>query len=106
MPGRVYDKQNRWRSKIIAFRVSPGENEQLNKLVRLSGMTKQDYIITRLLKKDFVIMKNPKVYKALKDTLVETRDSLKELTDKCEMPDEDTKEIIKVMTSVIGDLKG
>ena len=38
------DNHNRWRSKTIAFRVSPEENEQIEIAVRLSGLTKQDYI--------------------------------------------------------------
>ena len=43
------DNHNRWRSKTIAFRVSPEENEQIEIAVRLSGLTKQDYITRRLL---------------------------------------------------------
>ena len=42
------DEHNRWRNKTIAFRVSPEENEQLERCVRLSGLTKQDYILHRL----------------------------------------------------------
>lgn len=106
MTEKVYDQQGRWRNKIVAFRISPGENEQLNKLVKISGQTKQDYIITRLLEKEFVVMKNPRVYKGLKDLLAETRDKLNELIEKSEMPDEDTKEIIRIMTEIIGDMKG
>ena len=106
MTEKIYDQQGRWRNKIVAFRISPGENEQLNRLVKISGQTKQDYIITRLLEKEFVVMKNPRVYKGLKELLSETRDKMNELVEKSEMPDEDTKEIIRIMTEVIGDMKG
>lgn len=106
MTERVYDQQGRWRNKIVAFRISPGENEQLNRLVKISGQTKQDYIITRLLEKEFVVMKNPRVYKGLRDQLTEVRDKLDELIKKSEMPDKDTKEIIRIMTEVIGNMKG
>lgn len=106
MTEKVYDQQGRWRNKIVAFRISHGENEQLNRLVKISGQTKQDYIITRLLETEFVVMKNPRVYKGLKELLAETRDKLNELVEKSEMPDEDTKEIIRIMTKVIGDMKG
>ena len=41
--------------------MSPEENEHLNHLVQLSGMTKQDYIITRLLQKEIVVHGNPRV---------------------------------------------
>ncbi len=45
---KALDRQGRWRSKTVAFRVSPEENNQLEMKVRLSGMTKQDYIVSRL----------------------------------------------------------
>ena len=63
------DNHNRWRSKTIAFRVSPEENEQIEIAVRLSGLTKQDYITRRLLNRDIVVQGNPRVYKALRDQL-------------------------------------
>mgnify|MGYP002508753381 CR=1 FL=1 len=45
------------------IRVSPEENEQLEIAVRLSGLTKQDYITRRLLNRDIVVQGNPRVYK-------------------------------------------
>ena len=45
MSAKNRDRCNRWRSKTVSFRVSLEENEQLNTFVKLSGMTKQDYII-------------------------------------------------------------
>ena len=53
----------------MAFRVSPEEDEQIEAAVRLSGLTKQDYITRRLLCRDVVVQGNPKVYKALRDQL-------------------------------------
>ena len=63
------DNHNRWRNKTVAFRVSPEEDEQLEIAVRLSGLTKQDYITRRLLNRDIVVQGNPRVYKALRDQL-------------------------------------
>ena len=57
------------RNVAVAFRVSPEENEQLEIAVRLSGLTKQDYITRRLLNRDIVVQGNPRVYKALRDQL-------------------------------------
>ena len=51
---RNVDKKGRWRSVTVAFRVSPEENEDLNTRVRLSGLTKQDYIIRRLQEREAV----------------------------------------------------
>ena len=61
------DNKNRWRNKTVAFRVSPEEDEQIEAAVRLSGLTKQDYITKRLLCRDVVVQGNPRVYKALRD---------------------------------------
>jgi len=66
---KVYDGQGRWRNKTVAFRISPEEDEQLETAVRLSGLTKQDYIIRRLLCRDVVVQGNPRVYKALRNEL-------------------------------------
>ena len=63
------DNKNRWRNKTVAFRVSPEEDEQIETAVRLSGLTKQDYITRRLLCRDVVVQGNPRVYKALRNEL-------------------------------------
>ena len=61
------DSKNRWRNKSVAFRMSPSEAEQLNNYARLSGLTKQEYLINRSLQKDIIVNGNPRVYKALRD---------------------------------------
>ena len=49
------DNKNRWRNKTVAFRVSPDEDREIETAVRLSGLTKQDYITRRLLCRDVVV---------------------------------------------------
>jgi len=66
---KVYDGKGRWRNKTVAFRISPEEDEQLETAVRLSGLTKQDYIIRRLQDREVVVQGNPRVYKALRNEL-------------------------------------
>ncbi len=66
---KVYDGKGRWRNKTVAFRISPEEDEQLETAVRLSGLTKQDYIIRRLQSREVVVQSNPRVYKALRNEL-------------------------------------
>ena len=61
MSAKNLDNHNRWRNKTVAFRVSPEEDEQLEIAVRLSGLTKQDYITRRLLNRDIVVQGNPRV---------------------------------------------
>mgnify|MGYP000012516806 CR=1 FL=1 len=69
MSKQNYDNHNRWRNKTVAFRVSAEEDLHLEALVKLTGLTKQDYIIRRLLERDVVVQGNPRVYKALRDQL-------------------------------------
>ena len=73
------DERNRWRNKTVAFRVSPEEDEQLEAAVRLSGLTKQDYIIRRLQEKEIVVVGNPRVYKALKNELEKVLEQLERI---------------------------
>lgn len=73
------DNKNRWRNKTVAFRVSPEEDEQIEIAVRLSGLTKQDYITRRLLCRDVVVQGNPRVYKALRDQLATVLEELRRI---------------------------
>ena len=79
MSVKVLDRQGRWRNKIVAFRVSPEEDEQLEIAVRLSGLTKQDYIVRRLQEKEIVMVGNPRVYKALKNELEKVLEQLERI---------------------------
>ena len=73
------DKHNRWRNKTVAFRVSPEEDAQIETFVKLSVLTKQDYITRRLTGKDVVVQGNPRVYKALRDQLAAVLDELRRI---------------------------
>lgn len=69
MSAKVLDSKGRFRGKIVSFRCSEEENAALDVAVQLSGLTKQDYIISRVLNRDIIVQPNPRVYKALKDRL-------------------------------------
>ena len=79
MSKKNYDNHNRWRNKTVAFRVSAEEDLQLETLVKLTGLTKQDYITRQLLERDVVVQGNPKVYKALRDQLSAVLDELRRI---------------------------
>ena len=79
MSAKNLDNHNRWRNKTVAFRVSPEEDEQIETAVRLSGLTKQDYITRRLLCRDVVVQGNPRVYKALRNELAAVLDELRRI---------------------------
>lgn len=65
------DDKNRWRNKMIAFRMSPEEAEQMDKRISLSGLSKQEYLIKRVLQEEIIVHGNPRVYKALRNRLSE-----------------------------------
>ena len=93
---KVYDGQGRWRNKTVAFRISPEEDGQLETAVRLSGLTKQDYITRRLLCRDVVVQGNPRVYKALRDRFAAVLGELRRIEAGAGVDDEllDTIELI------------
>lgn len=98
------DEHNRWRNKTIAFRVSPEENEQLEAFVKLSGLTKQEYLTRRMLLKDIVVQGNPRVFKALRDQLSAVLTELRRIEDGQGMDDE-LLEVIAMIASVMGGMK-
>ena len=73
------DRHNRWRNKTVAFRVSPDEDREIETAVRLSGLTKQDYITRRLLCRDVVVQGNPRAYKALRNALAAVLEELERI---------------------------
>jgi len=79
MSAKNMDNHNRWRSKTVAFRVSPEEDEQIEIAVKLTGLTKQDYITRRLLDREVVVQGNPRVYKALRDQLAAVLEQLQRI---------------------------
>lgn len=79
MSKKNLDPYQRWRNVTVSFRVSPEEDQLLETFVKLSGMTKQDYITSRLLCKDVVVQGNPRVYKALRDKYEEVLVELKRI---------------------------
>jgi len=98
------DNKNRWRNKTVAFRVSPEEDAQIETAVRLSGLTKQDYIIRRLMCRDVVVQGNPRVYKALRDQLAAVLAELLRIASG-EQIDDDLLDTIQLITTTMDGLK-
>ena len=76
MSAKNLDHQGRWRSLTVAFRVSPEEDALIESAVRVSGLTKQDYITRKLTDRSVIVQGNPKVYRGL---LLEMSSLLEEL---------------------------
>lgn len=105
MSKKSLDKRGRWRNKVVAFRVSPEEDERIETAVRLAGLTKQEYIIRRLQERDIVVQGNPRVYKALKHELSVIRSELVRIQ-AGQAIDPDLQETIRLVTLTLNEMKG
>ena len=99
----IVDYKGRRRSKTIAFRVSPEEDEVINALVAASGMTKQDYITSRLECRDINVSPNVRVYRMLRDQMKSVYVELRRLRS-ADGIDERLIELMQVLTRVFVDL--
>ena len=102
---RIMDAQGRWRGKTVAFRVSPEEDAQLEAAVRLSGLTKQDYIMRRLQCRDVVVQGNPRVYKALRNELAAVLVELQRISAGDPVND-DLLDTIDMIAAIMDGMKG
>jgi flagellar biosynthesis regulator FlbT len=76
----------------------------LDNLVALSGLTKQDYIIKRLLCKDVVVVGNTRIYKALKNHIEQLCIELQRLTNGNEI-DDVTTSTIQFISQILKNMK-
>ena len=104
MSAKNLDTHNRWRNKTVAFRVSPDEDREIETAVRLSGLTKQDYITRRLLCRDVVVQGNPRVYKALRDELATVLAELWRIRDGANV-DSELLDTIRMIAAIMGGMK-
>ena len=103
MSSKNRDEHNRWRSKTVAFRVSP-EDAQIERYVQLSGLTKQDYITRRLTHKDVVVQGNPRVFKALRNQLADVLSELQRIEAGSAVNDE-LLDLIEMIADILGGMK-
>lgn len=104
MSKKNLDKHNRWRNVTVAFRVSPEEDELIEKLVRVSGLTKQDYIIHCLQSKTIEVRGNPRVYKALRNQFAEVLEELKRV-EAGHAINPELLELIRFMSEIMAGMK-
>lgn len=67
----IKDKHGRRRSKTIAFRVSPEEDYEIGIMVAASGMTKQDFITSKLEDRTLIVRPSARVFKLLQPFLLD-----------------------------------
>ena len=82
------DAKGRWRNKTTSFMMSPEEREDLDTRVRLSGLTKQEYMVRRILERDVVVQPSSRIFKALRDQMTEILEELKRIESGASVDDE------------------
>ncbi|WP_281702814.1 plasmid mobilization protein [Cryptobacterium curtum] len=105
MSAKNLDRQGRLRSKCIGFRMSEQEAKRLDALVAVSGMSKQDYIISKLLDREAVVKPNSRVRKALREQLEDVARELSRLT-RIDEAEPETLEMAKHLLDVCESLAG
>ena len=95
------DNKGRWRTKTIAFRLSPEEAVELDDRVKLCGArTKQDYIIESVLYQRVVAKGTPQMFVQFKKDLLHIEKELIRLQSLDEM-DEELLTPIRTMLEII-----
>lgn len=100
MSHKNLDDRGRFRSRTIAFRVSPEEGDLIDAAVRLSGLTKQDYIVRKLTDRSVTVTGNPKVYKALRNELIDVLNELRRIVNTTTV-DPDLADLIRLIASLL-----
>ena len=104
MSAKNRDEHNRWRNVTVAFRVSPEEDRLIETAVRLSGLTKQDYITRRLTDREVVVQGNPRVFKALRNQLAAVLDELRRIEAGAGV-DDDLLDVIGMIAAIMEGMK-
>ena len=104
MSAKNRDEHNRWRNITVGFRVSPEENELLNRAVTLSGLPKQEYCYRKCMNRDVVVQGNPRVFKALRNQLADVLAELQRIETVGEVNVE-LLDLIEMTADILGGLK-
>lgn len=99
------DEKGRWRNKVVGFRVSKEEAEMIDRMVALSGLSKQEYIMKKLMNWEVTVQGNPRVYKALKNQMEQIGEELKRL-ERCSEENEELLRTIQMVAVTLIGMKG
>lgn len=104
MSAKNRDNHNRWRNITVGFRVSPEENEQLNRAVALSGLPKQEYCYRKCMDNSITVTPNPRIFKALKTALDDVWTELRRISTGTQPSDELLNDIT-LIAKMLNDMK-
>lgn len=82
------DSQGRFRSRTIAFRMSPEEADLLQRMADASGLPKQEYLINRSLCREVTVVFNNCIQYYMEDDMFYVCEKLRRLESAGEMPPE------------------
>lgn len=105
MSKKKLDSKNRWRNKVVAFRVSPQEGEKLDRMVALSGLTKQEYLCRRVLDESILVKPSPRILKNLSAQLEQLHLDIEKLSS-LDSDSEDCLETLSYVTTMLAGLAG
>ena len=100
---RKLDAKGRWRNKTTSFMMSPEEREDLDIRVKLSGLTKQEYMVRRLLQRDVIVQPSSRIFKALRDQMTEILNELRRIENDANI-DDDLLSVIKIVAETYNGL--
>ena len=101
MSAKNVDRHNRFRSITVGFRVSPEENEQLNRAVALSGLPKQEYCYQKCMNRDITVTPNPRIFKMMNIHMLMELQRLSQ----GDNPSQELLEDIALITKMLNDMK-
>ncbi|MBR5382291.1 MAG: hypothetical protein IK133_00570 [Clostridia bacterium] len=104
MSAKNVDRHNRFRNITVGFRVSPEENEQLNRAVALSGLPKQEYCYRKCMNRDITVTPNPRIFKAMNVHMISILKELQRIA-QGENPREELLEDITLIIKMLNDMK-
>lgn len=105
MSEKNLDPQGRMRSKTIAFRMSPEEADLLQRYADMSGMTKQDYLISRILQREVTVVPNKRMQLYMEENMLYVFKELRRL-DAGQVPPRDLSELVGMLSGIFAALGG
>jgi len=105
MSEKNLDPQGRMRSKTVAFRMSPEEADLLQRYADMSGMTKQDYLISRILQREVTVVPNKRMQLYMEENMLYVFKELRRLDAGRVLP-RDLSELVGMLSGIFAALGG
>ena len=97
--------KGRMRSKTVAFRMSPEEADLLQRYADMSGMTKQDYLISRVLQREVTVIPNKRMQLYMEENMLHVVKELRRLDAEQVLP-RDLSELVGMLAGIFAALGG